>query len=199
MAKISDGLKKSERKEYLIRLKTSHPNGETVDGIVLQHTADYVVLAVEVDFEFNGIAFLQKKFIRGIRDSKYEKCYNRVIRFNKSIDKVKMPGWVQDCLSLEDVLKHLQMNCIWPSVEMVFSEKRTRYNSAFYVGPIQEVRQKEFLMNSYDADGSWEKCYKLRMSEIYKIGIYDRYTTHFNKFVQTFCVNGRGTSKKQGL
>ena len=83
MTKISDGLTKSLRRKSVIRLMTSHLNGDAIDGIVLHQTADYVVFALEMDFEFNGIAFLSKKFVRGIRDSKYEKCYNKIIRFNK--------------------------------------------------------------------------------------------------------------------
>ena len=188
MTKISDGLTKSLRRKSVIRLMTSHLNGDAIDGIVLHQTADYVVFALEMDFEFNGIAFLSKKFVRGIRDSKYEKCYNKIVRFNKSIDKVRIPDWVKDCLCLEDVLKQLKRKSIWPGVEMVFSKKNTKNNSAFYIGPIQDVNSNEFQIYSYDADGSWEKCYKLHIDEIFKIGFYDRYSTHFNKFVQTFCM-----------
>ncbi len=184
MTKISDGLNKSFKKKTLIRLITSHPKGDSFDGIVLYQTANFVTLASIVDFEFNGLVLISSKFIRGIRDSKFEKCYNRIIKFNKSIDKVRMPGWVKGCFLLEDVLRELERRRIWPSVEVVFLEDKTENNSAFYLGPIQDVNSKEFLIYGYDADGSWEKCYKLQIDEIFKIAFYDRYTTHFNKFME---------------
>lgn len=185
MQTLNRQLDQSKRQTKLIRVETCHPGGDSIDGIVLYQTDVFVVLAVEEDFEFNGIAVVSKKFIRKLRDSKYERCCNKIIKFNKSIEKIKPQAWLKNCLSFEDILKQLNRKNIWPSIETIFCRKNMKMDFAFYIGPVQTINLNELLIESYDADASWEGAYKIKIQEVYKITFFDRYSKHFNKFMQS--------------
>ncbi len=180
--KLSNVYKKSLRKKWLVRFETKHPDGDSYDGIVLKEAKNFIVLAPECDFEFDGICILPKKFIKGYRDGKFEKCCNEIIRVNGQIKKIKLPSWLKQCSGLEDVFRGIKRNNIWPLVEILFNKNK---ESDFYIGSIIGGNDKEFGIRGYTATGKWEKVFVLDYSEVLRIGFYDHYSKHFNGFMKT--------------
>ncbi len=179
--KIADTYKKSLNEKWLIRFKTNHPDGDYYDGIVLKETESFIVLAPELDFEFDGIYILAKKYIKGYRDGKFEECCNKIIRFNGQIKKIKLPVWLNQCNKIEDVFRGIKRHNIWPLVEILFNKNK---ESDFYIGSIVGGNDKEFGIRSYDSTGEWEKEYVLNYDEVLRIGFNDRYSKNFNRFVK---------------
>ncbi len=179
--KLSDIYCKSLKKKWVIRLKTRHPDGDHYDGVVLKETQTFVVLAQMDELEFDGVTILAKRFIKGFRDNRFESCYNKIIRFNGAINKLKIPGWVDRCESLKEVIKECQKRQVWPGIEALSANGK---DSAFYVGPVVEMHDESFKIFCYDADATWEKDYSISYKQIFKVCFHDRYTTHFNKFMK---------------
>lgn len=174
--------KKSFTKKWLVRLKTKHPDGDAYDGIVLKETKSFVVLALEKDFEFYSICILAKKYIRSFRDGKFEKCFNKILRFNGQIRKLKLPRWLSRCEEIENVFRAMKRRNIWPIVEILFNKNK---RSDFYIGSIVGGNDKEVGIRSYNAAGDWEKEYVLNYNEILRIEFNDKYSKHFNNFMKT--------------
>lgn len=179
--KITGVYKKSFSKKWLVRFKTYHPSGDYYDGIVLKETKSFIVLASEQDFEFDGIYILAKKYIRGYRDGKFEKCTNKIIRFNGQIKKIKLPTWLNQCNKIGDVFSGLKRRNIWPFVEILFNKNN---ESAFYIGPIIGGNDKGFGIHGYNSIGEWKNEYVLNYEEILRIGFNDRYSKNFNRFIK---------------
>ncbi len=171
--------RKSLSKKLVIRLKTRHPDQDKYDGIIVFEGRDFICLAVEENFEFDGFIILAKKFVNGVRDSKFEECTNRIVRLNKAINKIKIPIWITKHKTLIEVLRYFQKKGIWPAIEIIY-----RKEGILYVGPITNVLGNEFSIYCYDADGSWEKNYRLSVNELFKIQFNDQYTTHFNNYMR---------------
>jgi hypothetical protein len=174
---LASKYKKSLDEQWCTRFKTGHPGGDRYDGVVMQIKPDFIVLREEEAFEFDGVVILAKKFIKGFRDGKYERCVNQILRENGAIKKLRAPRWLDSCETLQQVLTTLMRRDIWPGVEIVYNEGA---DSAFYLGVISGAEDEQFSIRSYDAAGKWEKNSVLDYDEIFKIEFNSKYCNHFN-------------------
>jgi hypothetical protein len=174
--------KKSLSEQWCMRFETLHPDDDNYDGVITHIKTDFIVLREEIDFEFDGIIILPKRFIKSVRDGKYDKCCNEVIRFNKTINKLHTPKWLDKCETIQQVLSVVKKRDIWLGVETVFSEGT---DSAFYIGPITNITDEGFSIKCYDSAGKWEKEYQLDFDEVFRIEFDSKYCNYFNAFMKS--------------
>jgi hypothetical protein len=174
--------KKSLDEQWCARFKTGHPGGDKYDGVVMQIKPDFIVLREEEAFEFDGVVILAKKFIRGFRDGKYERCANEILRENGAIKKLRVPRWLDSCEAIPQALAAMMRRDIWPAIEIIYNEGG---DSAFYLGVITGIEDEQFSIKSYDAAGKWEKNFVLSYEEIFKIEFDSRYCNHFNAHMKS--------------
>ena len=179
--KISQKFIKSLENKLVIRFKTAHPDGDSYDGVVLAIKRSFIVLKEARDFEFNGTIILPKRVVCGYRDGEFEKCYNSIVRSNKQISSLQIPKWLSEYNSIHEVIEQLKNHDIWPGIETLFDEGK---ESAFYLGPIEEVGKHSFSINCYDATGKWEKVYELNYDEIFRIEFDSKYCNYFNSYMK---------------
>ena len=179
---LAQKYRKSMDERWCLRFKTVLPDGDTYDGIVTHNKRQFVVLREERDFGFDGVILLPKKIIKGYRDNKYEKCCNAIIRDNGSVNKVKVPRWLNSCDDFTDVLAQLKRRDIWPGIEILFNEGS---ETAFYLGPITRMDEDMFYLKGYDAAGDWEKVYELDYDDICRIEFDSKYCNSFNAHMQS--------------
>jgi len=173
------------KNKWCIRIRTKHPDGDAYDGIVLDYNRNYVVIREVRDFVPDGIIIIPKKWIKGIRNGKLEKSFNAVIAFNKTIKSLKEIGWLHGMKTMEEIMGHVKSRGIWPAVEVI------RDNDYYlYLGEIKEVSRDYFGIYCYDAEGRWEKIYKLKYDSVFKIDISGNYVRYFNKFMRAASKTG---------
>ncbi|MCA1614200.1 MAG: hypothetical protein LC800_08665 [Acidobacteria bacterium] len=171
---------KSLAEKWCMRFKTTHPDGDNYDGIVTHVKRDFIVLREEDDFELDGLIVLPKRFIKGVRDGKYDRCCNEILRENSELKKLRPARWLDSCVTLPQVFAALKRRDIWPAVEIMSGEK----NAGFYIGPISEVADADFSIACYDAVGNWEGIYELSYREVFRVEIESRYCKHFNAYMR---------------
>ncbi len=166
-----------------LRLKTRHPDGDVYDGIVIEIKRRFIVLQTVSDFEIDGIMVFPKRFIKGYRDGKFEKCWDQVLRDNNQIERLQSPSWLAQCNSIRDVLEELKRRDIWPAVEIVSNDGE---DSWFYLGPIVLIDKDIFELLGYSADGEWEpiEVYEIEYDEVFRIEFNSKYCNHFNAFMR---------------
>ena len=175
--------RKSLEEKSLIRFRTNHPDGDHVTGIVTANQRDFVVVREAYELSFDGILVLPKRTLTGYRDSKFERCANRIVRHAGEIRKARSPVWLNRCETLVDVLNEFQQRDVWPGVEIVWDGEEER-ESAFYVGPVVYVEEDLFGIHCYDGVGAWEDVYEIEFDDLFKITIEDSYTKHFNGYMR---------------
>jgi hypothetical protein len=119
-----------------VRFRMRHPDGDNYDGVVAQIKPGFIVLSEERDFEFDGTLILAKKFIKGCRDGKHERCENEILRENSALRKCRSPRWLDRCETLFDVATQLMKRDIWPGVEIIFDKNTARISAAYAGGAI---------------------------------------------------------------
>lgn len=180
---LASVIQKSYDRQWCVKLKTDHPNGDTYDGVVTAIKPHFIVLQHEVDFEFDGLIVFPRSRCSGYRDRAYEKCQNEILRHNGQLRQIQYPAWIETCETLCQVLESIQEREIWPGVETLF-RWRGRRQSAFFLGPITKVSHTGFSLNCYDAAGHWEKEYDFDYSKLFRIEFHSRYCNHFNRYMQ---------------
>jgi hypothetical protein len=162
-----------------VRILTRHIDGDKYDAIILKSNPSLVLLQILDEFQCNGILLLPTKHIKGLRFSKFEHLWDRVLLDCGELEKVKRLPWLIKIESPRDMLEECRRRKIWPIVET-----QSKGASALYIGPITEIHDKGFNLFCYDAAGKWEKNYYLSYKDIFKIEIFDNYSTHFNRFMK---------------
>ncbi len=175
-------LAKSKLERWLIRLETSHPDGNTFDGVVLAFTKDLIVLRAERDFEFDGIQVLARKFVTGFRDGRVERCHNQILERERESRRIELPRWMGSLETIAQVVATLKNRDIWPIVEIIFDNGN---DSAFYLGPLLKIRDTEFTLRCYDGAGKWEKGYEIANDEVLRIEFGDKYSNTFNAYMRS--------------
>jgi hypothetical protein len=61
---------------------------------------------------------------------------------------------------------------------------KANQKSYFYIGPIVKGNDRQVVIQDYNAEGNWGKEWVLEYKEILRIGFFDRYSKHFNKFMK---------------
>ncbi len=176
--------RKSLDETWQIRLKTLHPDKDSIDGVVTAIQPGFIVLREEFEFAFDGVVVLPKRVVTGYRDGKFERAGNAVLRHAGATRKARSPIWLNQCEDLTQVLYELKQRDIWPGLEILFEDEDEELASAFYVGPVAYVDGDTFGLQCYDAEGNWEDVYDLEISEIFKISVDDQYTKTFNKWMR---------------
>lgn len=172
---------KSLNEQWCLRFNTRHPEGDNYAGIVTHIKPDFIVLREERDFELDGLVVLPKKFIKGCRDGRFERCQNQILRENGAIKKLRAPRWLDGCATLPQLFAALMQRDIWPGVETIFNQGA---DSAFYLGPITRLTDDHFFLKSYDAAGKWEKNYALAYDEVFRVEFDSKYCNHFNAYMK---------------
>jgi hypothetical protein len=179
---LAQKYRKSLNEKWCLRLKTKHPDGDDYDGVITHIKQGFIVLREERDFEFDGVIIIPKKFIKGVRDNKYEACANQILHENGAIKKLRSPRWIGSCDALPQVLMTMMKRGIWPGVEIVFDDGK---DSAFYIGPITRVEDGRFFLKCYDAAGNWERVYELNYGEVFRVEFDSKYCNYFNAYMKS--------------
>lgn len=172
-------LNSSKRKKLMIRIKTRHPDGDCFDSVVLENQKDFVVLQDFHDFESGGIVFVPKKWISGFRNGEFEKNFNKILRFIGDRKYIHPNEKFKKFKSFKEIFEYLKAKDVWPIIEIVFKR-----SAVLYIGPITEVNDNSFKIYCYDANGKWEKNYKLNFRELFRMEIDSKYAKYFNKYMR---------------
>ncbi len=178
---IAQKYQKSKDECLSLRLKTSRPDGDAYDGFVVEIKRRFIVLETVNDLEIDGIMVFPKRFIKGYRDGKFEKCNNQILRDNNQIERLQSPSWLAQCNSIRDVLEELKRRDIWPAVEIVFNDGE---DSGFYLGPVVLIDKDIFELINFSADGEWDQVYEIEYGEVFRIEFNSKYCNHFNAFMR---------------
>lgn len=164
---------------WAIQVRTKHPDGTTIDGVVLDDKKTYIVLQEISSFEPDGVIVLPKKWIKSIRNGKIEKCMNEVLQQQPAIDYGAVGASYRAFDKIEELIMHLHVADIWPAIEVLFNGQ-----ASLYMGPVTAVGKRSFTLACFDAAGEWEKEYELEYREIFKIEIDSKYVAHLNAYMR---------------
>lgn len=177
-----DKYEKSRAERSCMRFQTRHPDGDAYQGVITHIQKGFVVLREQVDFEWDGVVVLPKRFIKGVRDSKSDHCTNEILRQNGMMERLHPAEWLDACETIPQLIAALMRHDTWPIVE-AFREGDD--DPLFYIGRIMEVTEDDFVLKHYTAYGQWDKDYRLAYRNTLRIEFDSTYCNHFNTYMRS--------------
>ena len=162
-----------------VRLITNHPEGDQYDGYVLKCNREMVILQDENDFMFDGIIAFPLRSVKRIRIGALEKVRNEIVKKFGLRRKIKKSIWLLKTNSLRQIIDECRRRNVWPIIE-----SRKKKTTALFIGPITSVGQNDFEIYVYDALGKWEGGYNLPYKDVFRIELFDAYSTNFNRYMR---------------
>jgi len=178
---LSAKYKKSLESQWCLELKTAIPDGGSFDGVVTHNRRQFVVVREFRDLAPDGVLVLPKKHIRGYRDGGFERCANAILRESQALENLRPIPWLDHVETLPELFREFVGRDFWPGVEVIFDDGR---QSSFYIGPVFEADDAGFALCCYDANGKWEKVYRLEYDKVARVTLGDSYTTKFNRYMR---------------
>lgn len=172
-------LQNSKDKKHVIKMFTTHPDGDSYNGVILGMSKSIAVFQDTSEFDFEGVSILPRKWITEIRDGEFEDCYDKVLRHYGEMKKLNRKKWINELTSIKEAIKAIHEKKIWPAIEAFDGDKTTSY----FLGPITDIRDKKFTINAYDATGEWEQEYDIKYSEVFCIQLFNQYAERFNSYM----------------
>jgi len=148
-------------------------------GILLQNERLFITVQQIASFEFDGIVVIPKKWVKSVRNGKYERCLNAILREVVYVKGLSVGEPFKGLNSIREIVTRLRKENIWPAIEVLYKQE-----ASLYVGPITDISTRTFRVNCYDATGAWEREYELDYKDIFKIEIDTKYVRHFNSFMK---------------
>lgn len=175
---ISEAIQRSKEQKHPIRIYTNTPP-EYCDGIVVHITTDLIILAVEIDFRFDGFFVVPKKYISDVRFSEIETHVDAIMKHVQTKKGLKVPTWVSRISSLQDVCLALKKQHIWG--HMTTAHKK-EYGT--YIGPITDTTDTSVSIHVSTVTAQWDDVYTLPYSRIVHITWGNHYTSSFQSYME---------------
>jgi hypothetical protein len=177
---LEEKFRESRSQQWSLRWETTHPNGDNYDGVVTDIKKDYVVIAEETAFEFDGLMILPKSSVGDFRDGPFDGCCNEILTSRKAHAAIIYPKWMARCDTIPQLFEAFKRRDIWPGVEILLEN-----DYEFYLGQLTEVGTDEFRLMGYDAAGEWEKEFSIRYDQLFRIEVFSQYCERFNEFMRS--------------
>ncbi len=113
-------------------------------------------------------------------DDSSNRCRNRVLQASGQLKKLRPPKWLDQCETLEDVLRQLKKRKVWPAVSV-----RDGKQDWFLIGEIMDVEPEGFFFRHYDANGKWDAPIPVAMPYVTCIEFDSPYVRHFGNYMKS--------------
>lgn len=174
-------LRKFQAKREFVKLNRTVTEGEAnIFGIILDFSDDYMHLAENEEFKFNGEVIIRMDHYDSIRFNKFDKANQRILKSEGHLSKTKPERTDVDLSSWTSIFKDLKKKDIHVIVECEDLKMPT-----FTIGPIISIKNKSLEVRNYDGTGKLEKKpTKIKFKDITLVKFNDEYSTVFRKYLK---------------
>lgn len=156
-----------------------HQNLCVLNGAFLKESKNWVLIQNIEDFRIDGYSLIHKMLIQKVRHSSGDKFYQSILikegiaKKIKDLPKLEIEDIGQSLLYLQKRKSPVIIECdllgTWP----------------FSIGFVKAVRENDFDLWYFDPEGKPEKKpRKIKFAHIERIGIKERYSEIFGKYVK---------------
>ncbi len=173
-------LKKSLREKIAVKFLLSQTEEDYCFGVVVRVAPEFVALRAIDDFECNGIVVYRISEVAEFINDGQIRCANRILKANGQLEKLRPPGWLDKCDTMEDVFQQLKKRCILPSIEV-----KEGNDDWFFIGKITHVEPEGIIVHHYDAHGVWYDPVPVALQYVTRMEFDSRYLKHFGNYMKS--------------
>jgi len=153
---------------------------EDVYGVITGISNDFLQLAENHEFKFNGEVVFRQDHYESIRCSKFEKTIKKILLAENEITDNKPVKTQLDLKSWESIFSDLKKHDIHVIVDCEDLEE-----AIFSIGAIGEITKKSVEVHNYDAAGKLDKKPTLvKFKDVTIVRFNDAYSKTFRKYLK---------------
>ena len=179
--KFEQPLNKAFKDKSIIRIYTEEPDADCYDGLIVCLTDEFLVLAQELDYEFEGFVMIPRDQIDSYCQTPVEAFSQKLMTFTGDIERLTTPEWLVNCTSFDDFFSGILSNNHWtcsawvcPSCDNIHSD----------VGMIQSYESGAISVETYDKTGTSTGEMGWSMKKIYSIEFGAPYLLKLGQFLE---------------
>ncbi|GAA5495856.1 hypothetical protein Rhal01_02036 [Rubritalea halochordaticola] len=129
----------------LVQIEREEIDPNSLDGFILYHDEEWVMLLKEEDFRLNGVVFIRKQDITSLKSGKTQAFHKQIMEQEgelnsyNPLDKIPSVG-IPEFLS-----------CL-PKHKVVIFEEETEDEDMFYIGLIEKIEDMQVHLKSFSTE-----------------------------------------------
>lgn len=174
-------LRKYQTKRDFLKINRTVKEGEAnIFGIILEFSDDFLQLAENDEFKFNGEIIIRMDHFDSIRCNKFDKTYKRILKKENQLSKRNPKRTKIDLSNWKTIFTDLKEADIHVIIECEDLKKPT-----FEIGPIEKINNKSVQLRNYDATGRLDKKpTRIKFKNITFVKFNEEYSTTFRKYLK---------------
>lgn len=170
-------------KRHFVKTYLKDDEGDSITnytGFILEQNDELVLLADTYDFKPNGLVVCRKKDINEILYSDQQKFMEKVMLKEGRIDEViaRRQLYKFELGTLKELLDYILENDLAFTAECKYGSR-----DDFYLGTLESVKNKKFVMNYINADGRYDfKTIPVRFEDVTMLTFDNEYANFIRKY-----------------
>lgn len=112
-------LNESLKWKKILQVTTERPDNRDYDGIVVCIANEFIIMAQEIDYVFDGYVLIPRSKIAYFEEREEQEFSYQLLLDSGAIQSLSPPSWIESCRTYQDVFDQLKKNHPWLSVNWV--------------------------------------------------------------------------------
>ena len=170
---------KAFMKKKFISIHTEQPDNDSYDGIIVALTQSYIIIAQELDYEFDGYVLIPRCNICGYRQSDVEQFSYNLMKSSGDITQLEIPNWMQQSKTNENAFSAIMSHNPWMRISWVCPNCDDIHVD---VGKLIAYDDESISMDLYHKNGSYQGEMGWAMNKIYALEFDAKFLVKFANY-----------------
>ena len=112
-------LNESLKWKKILQITTERPDNRNYDGIVVCIAPEFIILAQEIDYVFDGFVLIPRNKIAYFEEREEQEFSYQLLLDSGAIQQLSPPDWIGHCRTYRDVFDHIKRQHPWMTVNWV--------------------------------------------------------------------------------
>jgi hypothetical protein len=169
-----------DKKNYVQFIRNFNKREEYISGFILSMSKDFLLIHLDLEFNFNGYAIIRKDGFDGLKRGKFQNARRRIFKEEGLLDSVYGIDVNISLISWQNIFEDLKRNKY-----IVIVECEDKDEPDFIIGPIKRIAGERVNIQNFDPGGQLDrKPTIVKYNEITTVTFGDRYSRTLGSYLK---------------
>ena len=173
-------LNESYKWKKILQITTERPDNRDYDGIVVCIAGEFIILAQEVDYVFDGYVIIPRNKIAYFEEREEQEFSYQLLLDSGAIKRLNPEKWIAECRTYKDIFTHLLQTNRWLSVNWICPRCDEIHIDTAY---LKDSDNQSLSVELYNRAGQSQGEMGWVVSKIFSIEFNSGYTDKFGYFL----------------
>ena len=169
-----------DRKDYVQFIRNFNKKEENISGFILAMSKDFLLIHLDLEFNFNGYAIIRKDGFDSLQRGKFQNARRRIFKAQGLLDSDYGIGVNISLISWQNIFEDLKRNKY-----IVIVECEDKDEPDFIIGPIKRIAGERVNIQNFDPAGQLDSTSTIiKYREITTVTFGDRYSKTLGSYLK---------------